>query len=89
LHRFPDRSDDFKSVAEADFRQWRLADIAIPSDAIDVRDGLPARKLSLDTAAAEEVNKEVCDQMMGCRQRACVRFYCLLAWYFNIMDRPG
>ena len=56
----PDRSDDFKAVAEADFRQSRHAETAILSDTIGVRDGFAARKPSIDTAA-EQVNTELCD----------------------------
>lgn len=52
-----------------------------------VRDGFAKKKLDLDTDAAEEGIKKVCEEMKGVKQKSRVTFYYLLAQATGTMDK--
>ena len=52
-----------------------------------VRDGFAKKKLDLDTDAAEEGIKKVCEEMKGVNQKSRVTFYYLLAQATGTMDK--
>ncbi|MDB4224818.1 DUF2853 family protein [Granulosicoccus sp.] len=52
-----------------------------------VRDGFAKKKLDLDTDAADEGIKKVCEQMKGVKQKSRVTFYYLLAEATGTMDK--
>ena len=52
-----------------------------------VRDGFAKKKLDLDTDAADEGIKKVCEEMKGVKQKSRVTFYYLLAQATGTMDK--
>lgn len=52
-----------------------------------VRDGFAKKKLDLDTDAAEEGIKKVCEEMKGVKQKSRVTFYYLLAQATGTMNK--
>jgi hypothetical protein len=52
-----------------------------------VRDGFAKKKLDLDSDAAEDGIKKVCEEMKGVQQKSRVTFYYLLAQATGTMDK--
>ena len=52
-----------------------------------VGDGFAKKKLDLDTDAADEGIKKVCEEMKGVKQKSRVTFYYLLALVTGTMDK--